>query len=130
VESHRFLDVGRLSTMECLWPGWTGTYYWQDGKRVSLHTDAERRLHLFYTAIGDVDRGEIIPLVRVPCRFDGSRAYFICPGSGGSQCGRRTTRLYLSRGYFLCRHCNHLAYASQYEQVWERAIRRPRKGTS
>ena len=42
-------------------------------------------------------------------------------------CGRRITKLYLSGRYFQCRHCNQLAYASQYEQPWQRALRRANK---
>jgi hypothetical protein len=34
------------------------------------------------------------------------------------------TKLHLSRRYFLCRQCNQLAYASQFEQPWQRALRR------
>ena len=71
---------------------------------------------------------ETIPIVHLPCRFGGTRAYFICPGPGdGTDCGRRTTKLYLSRRYCLCRHCNKLAYASQYERPWQRALRRANK---
>jgi hypothetical protein len=66
-----------------------------------------------------------IPIVHLGCRFGGSRAYFICPGPrDGTGCGRRITQLHLSRRYFLCRNCNQLAYASQYEQPWQRALRR------
>jgi hypothetical protein len=33
----------------------------------------------------------------------------------------------LSRRYFLCRHYSQLSYASQYEQPWQRALRRVNK---
>ena len=134
MESHWFLDVNRLSVMGCLRPGWSGTCQWIDGNEVasiSLRTEANR-LYLSYAVhIGDGEWehvADIIPIVRVPCRFGGSRAYFICPGSrDGSQCGRRTAKLHLSGRHFLCRHCNQLAYASQYEQPWRRALRRVNK---
>ena len=94
VESHWLLDVNRLSAMGCLRPGWTGTCQWIDGSEgvsFSLRTEAER-LHLSHTVrIGDGKWeyvAEIIPIVRVSCRFGGSRAYFICPGSRkGNKCG-------------------------------------------
>ena len=71
---------------------------------------------------------EIIPIVRVPCRLGGSRTYFICPGiQNGRECGRRVAKLYVSKCYFLCRHCNRLAYASQYEPPWQWARRRANK---
>jgi hypothetical protein len=77
---------------------------------------------------GREDVVDTISVVYLRCRFGGSRAYFICPGPGGvTKCGRRVTRLHLSCRYFLCRHCNQLAYASQYEQSWERAFRRANK---
>jgi hypothetical protein len=44
-----------------------------------------------------------------PCRFGGHRLFFRC-----GRCFRRVTALYLSRGYYACRHCHRLAYlASQ-----------------
>ena len=92
---------------------------------------------------GDVTAAGIIPIVHVPCRFGGSRPYFVCPGtvisgtgSGTTNastgaaatattgCGRRVIKLYLSNRYFLCRHCSGLVYASPYEQPWQRAYRR------
>jgi hypothetical protein len=45
----------------------------------------------------------------------------------GRECGRRVAKLYVSKCYFLCRHSNRLAYASQYEQPWQRARRRANK---
>jgi hypothetical protein len=90
------------------------------------------RLHLSYKVrVGDEGREDVaesIHIVHLPCRFGGSRAYFICPGPGyGTECGRRITKLRLSRRYFLCRHCNRLPYASQYEPLWQRALRRANK---
>src|SRR5262249_48889761 len=74
------------------------------------------------------DMAETIPIVYLRCRFGGSRAYFICPGPGsGTDCGRRITKLHLSCRHFLCRGCNRLPYASQYEQPWKRALRRVNK---
>jgi hypothetical protein len=134
VESHQTLDVNQLSEKGCLRPGCSSTCRWIVGNElVSIDVRAEaERLHLSYTVrVRDGERknmAETIPIVHLRCRFGGSRAYFICPGPGdGTECGRRTTKLHLSRRYFLCRRCNQLAYASQYEQPWERALRRANK---
>ena len=93
---------------------------------------AAERLHLSYTVRVEggehENTAETIPIVHLRCRFGGSRAYFICPGPGdGTDCGRRMIKVHLSRRYFLCRHCNQLTYASQYEQPSERALRRADK---
>jgi hypothetical protein len=70
---------------------------------------------------------DTIAIVHLPCRFGGSRAYFMCPGPRGTDCGRRVTKLFFSHRYFRCRRCNQIAYASQYEQPWQRALRRANK---
>ena len=128
------LDANHLSEMGCLRPGWSGTCQWTDGNEVvSINLRAEAAgLHLSYPVrVGGgewEDMAETIPIVHLRCRFGGSRAYFICPGPGdGTECGRRITKMHLSHRYFLCRHCNQLAYASQYEQPWQRALRRANK---
>ena len=134
VESYRCLDVNRLSKRDYLRPGLSSVYHWADGNEVAsikLHAEAGR-LHLSYcVCVGDdkwKEVAEIIAIVRVACRLGGSRAYFICPGfQNGRECGRRVAKLYLSNCYFLCRYCNRLAYASQYEQRWQRARRRANK---
>ena len=134
VESYCMLDVNQLREMGCLRPGWSGACQWTDGNEVtSINLRAEvKRLHLSYTVrVGDGERQdmtETIPIVHLRCRFGGTRAFFICPGPGdGADCGRRITKLHLLQCYFLCRHCNQLAYASQYEQPWKRALRRASK---
>ena len=128
------LDVNQLSQKGCLRSGCSSACQWIVGNEVvsiNLRAEAER-VHLSYTVrAGDGERqamAETVGIVHLHCRFGGSRAYFICPGPGdGTDCGRRITKLYRSRRYFLCRHCNRLAYASQYEHPWKRALRRANK---
>jgi hypothetical protein len=128
------LDINKLSEMGCLRLGWSSTCQWIVGNEIALinlRAEAER-LHLSYKVrVGDgrwEDVAEVIPIVHLPCRFGGSRPFFICPGpQNGTDCGRRITKLYLSRRYFLCRHCNQLTYESQFEQPWQRVLRRANK---
>jgi hypothetical protein len=129
------LDINQLREKGCLRPGWSSTCQWINGKEVAssinLRAEAER-LHLSYKVrVVDgkwEDMIETIPIVHLHCRFGGSRPYFICPGpKEGADCGRRITKLYLSFRLFLCRQCNQLAYASQFEQPWKRALRRANK---
>jgi hypothetical protein len=134
LESYLTLNVNELSEKGCLRPGWSSTCQWIVGNEVALiNLLAEAdRLSLSYTLrVRDgksEDMTETIPIVHLPCRFGGSRAYFICPGpQDGTDCGRRITKLHLSHRYFLCRHCSQLAYASQFEQPWQRALRRANK---
>jgi hypothetical protein len=134
VESYWTLDVNQLSEKGCLRPGWSGTCQWincNEAFNIKLCAEADR-LSLSYTLrVRDgkrEDMVETIPIVHLQCRFGGSRAYFICPGpEDAGNCGQRTIKLNLSGRYFLCRHCNQLAYASQYERPWQRALRRANK---
>jgi hypothetical protein len=131
--SYWVLDVDQLAKKGCLQPGWFGTCRWIVGNEdVSLNLRAEaKRVHLSYPVrVGDRDWRDVtdtIPIVHLPCRFGGSRAYFLCPGPCGTDCGRRITKMHLSNRYFLCRHCAKLAYASQFEASWQRALRRANK---
>jgi hypothetical protein len=135
VESCRSIDVNRLHKAGCLRPGWSGGWQWTNtGERVAwinLRADADHVRLSYRVRIGrreweDVE--ETVRIVRVPCRFGGSRAYFICPGVvNGIACGRRVAKLHGPGRYFLCRHCYRLAHASQSENGWDRAVRRARK---
>ena len=132
VESCRSIDVNRLHKTGCLVPGWRGGWEWKrDGERVawiSMRAE-ERRLVLSYNYRRNGEEWqsveEPVPIVPVPCRLGGTRPYFICPAVvNGATCDRRVTKLYGPGRYFLCRHCYRLAYASQSEGAWDRALRR------
>lgn len=57
-----------------------------------------------------------VMLTTTACHFGGERYWFICPlYKNGIYCGRRAGVLYLSSGYFGCRHCQNLTYSSQKE---------------
>ena len=135
VDECRSIDVSRLHKEGCLQPGWSGGWQWTNNEErvawINLRAAADC-VHLSYRVrIGDgewenVD--ETVRIVRVPCRFGGSRAYFVCPGVvNGITCGRRVAKLYGPSRYFLCRQCYRLVNASQSESEWDRAIRRTRK---
>lgn len=59
-----------------------------------------------------------VSLEWIPCYFGGERAWLLCPWPG---CGRRVAVL---RGgnKFYCRQCWNLAYESQNEAAWDRAL--------
>ena len=132
VEDHLPLDVNELNRAGRLHPGGRGIWEWkQDGtvvSRIQIRT-MTNYLVLTYSYVDDKNSwkkvDQAVPIVRVPCRFGGTRPYFICPGMvGGAVCGKRVVKLYAPGKYFLCRHCYELSYASQREGEWDRALRR------
>jgi hypothetical protein len=135
VEACRSIDINRLHKTGCLGAGWSGGWQWtRDGERVAwinLRADADRLQLSYRVRIGGgewKDVEETVRVVRVPCRFGGTRPYFICPGVvNGVTCGRRVAKLHGPGRYFLCRHCYRLAHASQSEGAWDRAMRRANK---
>lgn len=54
------------------------------------------------------------------CNYGGQRPWLHCPARG---CGKRVAILY-GGAIFACRHCHQLAYESQRERDYERALRR------
>ncbi|MEQ9335161.1 hypothetical protein [Thalassobaculum sp.] len=133
VEHSRSIDVNRLHREGCLVPGWQGAWQWtRDGERIAwigMRTEEANRLHLSYRVRAPgadwQDVEQPVQIVRVPCRYGGTRPYFTCPGVvNGVVCGRRVAKLHGASRYFLCRHCYRLAYASQSESEWDRALRK------
>ena len=130
-EGCRSIDVNRLHKTGCLRAGWFGGWEWSgDEKKVaSINLRAETdQLHLSYrVSIGGngwEDVAETVRIARLPCRFGGTRPYFICPGVvNGVTCGRRVGKLYGRGRYFLCRHCYRLGYASHREDRYHCALR-------
>ena len=135
MEACRSIGVNQLHRKGCLRAGWIGIWQWtHEGERVGwIDLRAEQdRLNLTYrVSIGGgdwQDVAETVRIVRVPCRFGGARPYFICPGvSDEIACGRRVAELHGPGRYFLCRHCYHLANASQSESTSDRTMRRANK---
>lgn len=106
------LNVNRLHRDGCLDPGSSGSR--SGSAEDNLFAPISRGmsdslLTLSYGLPGASakDLDEIVPIIRVPCRYGGSRPYFVCPGIvNGVYCGRRVVCLYLADRYFVCRHCN------------------------
>ena len=88
----------------------------QDVGAVHVRVEADA-LALTYTPPNGTPRQQSIAIERAPCRFGGSRPWFLCP-----ECGRRCGALYRGRGGFYCRDCAGLNYPSTRETPDTRAV--------
>jgi hypothetical protein len=124
---YRALDVRVLQRKGLLVPGRTSTIRWSiNGNTLeSIQLRAEDdRVILSQNSRREAGEG---PAVEYPiyldwsgCHLGGQRAWFRCPAKG---CGRRVALLY-SGSIYACRHCHQLAYASQREKGYARALRK------
>jgi hypothetical protein len=138
VEECRCLDVDYLNRKGGLVPGTSGSVEWvRDSQRwgcINVTAESSRIVLSYSVQVGSGQSENVtesIEVIRVPCRLGGTRPYFRCPGVvNGATCGRRVLKLYAAGRHFLCRHCYGLAYASQSEDEYERAIRRANKAHS
>jgi len=130
---HKRLDVLWMKREGFLRPGSQGTLSWsRNGKRIGWiqYACEAHALRLIYKVQNNwygEDWQSIdmkVPLAFTPCRYGGTRPYFICPNQN---CNRRVQHLYGSYPYFLCRHCLDLAYPVQREKDYDRAARRADK---
>jgi hypothetical protein len=135
VEDCLSLDVNYMNRQGSLRPGAAGSLQWtRNGKRVSsigFRMKGNQLIldyrHRSYGGEWE-DVKELVQVVHNPCRFGGTRPYFICPGViNGIACSRRVVMLYADGTYYFCRKCYRLKYSSQYENSWNRAMIRANK---
>lgn len=120
-ETCRRLDVRDLQRAGCLVAGYSGLWVWRNDARHTSFSIAPHALTLRH----DLESGpmtQTVPILRTPCNFGGQRPWFGCPA-----CGRRVAVLFLRPRGFVCRPCGALAFASQSEGVFDRALRSERK---
>jgi hypothetical protein len=131
VEACPSIDANLMNREKRLRPGTWGV--WRapgEGYDIGYSTSEEGLWLVFEVSAGGGGWKSIrqtVAVVRVPCRFGGERAYFVCSGLDGTTCLRRAVKLYADRRGFFCRQCLGLAYASQNEDAWDRARRRAQK---
>ena len=125
--SYRRLDIRELQRKGFLRPGgWTSLRWSRNGEAVgSVGVRAEfDRVVLRYRhqRYGEDWKDEEYPIFldRTPCNYGGERVWFLCPARG---CSRRVAVVY-GGSIFACRHCYQLAYDSQREAAYSRALSR------
>ena len=92
---------------------------------IGVRVHDPQSLSLEYSVIEDGHRrsaNQAITVVRLPCRYGGSRAMFQCP-----VCWCRCMLLYMRASRFACRQCQRVAYSSQSEDLMGRAWRKQQK---
>lgn len=106
---------------------WFTTTWSRDSEvvaRISVRTGTDEVILSYRHRRGEdpwTDKEYPIRLDWTRCNYGGRRAWFLCPANG---CGRRVAVLYLGGSIFACRHCYQLAYDSQREQPYQRALSR------
>lgn len=107
------LEAGRTSTINS---------FWDDELALVVEVDARPRDVLLrpgrYGTPTPVNH-QTIGLEWVGCHYGGRRALFVCSGEG---CERRSLKLYLVEGLFLCRGCHGLVYVSQTKDRFGRLL--------
>ncbi|MBP6963851.1 MAG: hypothetical protein KBC96_05530 [Armatimonadetes bacterium] len=123
VGSYRAIDVNFLHRQGLLRAGRLFHLSWSRGGEPcgSIGGWAEPGLVMLdYRMRSDDGDGEelryAVRLTFTPCNFGGHRPWFKCP-----RCNRRVGKLFGGR-MFVCRHCRGLAYDSQNESPWDRAL--------
>ncbi len=124
--SFRKLDVRLMQRKGALHPGACAAWHWSRGTEPcgSIKTRAELGcvvLSYSHQRWNDEEwtRKEYpVTIEWTGCHFGGERAWFICPARN---CRRRVATLWGGE-IFACRHCHNLAYESQNETAYSRAL--------
>lgn len=104
------LDIRVWRRRGLLWVGGTNTWSWWRGReragtiRFTVNADS---VWLSY-GVNGVDASQSIRTSTTPCRYGGSRRWFLCP-----ICCRRCEVLFQRSGRFACRTCQQVSYSSQ-----------------
>lgn len=127
LEQQLRIDIRYLKKNQMLKPG-AYTLSWNYGDeeaaaRASLIVTRQKMIVACSWTDGETGEPQkmkwVIELSESPCRYGGSRKWFICP-----RCGYRLAVLVMTPPHVGCRHCLHLSYASQSENVSYRGLRR------
>ena len=129
-QCHR-IDIRYLKGQGLLKPGYIGWLKWsRNGEQtgsIRYRIEYDRMVLLYRHRDFEGEWEEVEEPVYfdwTSCNYGGQRRWFICPIVG---CGKRVAVLYGAGKYFACRHCYDLAYESQRENRYGRAIRRQHK---
>jgi len=121
------LDVRHCARTGMLQPGRSTVWKWRFRDEVvatvNVQVESDRLVLNYRHREGDSEwknENYAVRIVWTPCRFGGTRPWFLCPARG---CGRRVAVLY-GGGIFACRQCHQLTYRSTRENVSDRATRR------
>ena len=124
----RSIDVRRLQREGLLIPGQSRRWRWlRHGQEVASIAFAVEHDYVRFTYRHSAGGGQwqdvhaAAYLERTPCRFGGSRAWWLCP-----RCGQRVAILYIGK-VPACRHSYRLAYRSERETLDDRATRQSDK---
>ena len=122
-ESLRYIDVRELPRLKSTQPmvlRWSS-----DGSCLDVVMIVENHLlSVFEPCVIEGSKKwatQFINIEWTKCHYGGHRAWFKCPEQN---CSRRAAKLYWADGWFGCRHCFGLAYASQWQNPGVRAAHR------
>ena len=120
------LAINRLARLKLLAP--ENSQYWSWSvrdravERITVNIEPDGMTVSCRLKNSGLDSKQWVGTQTTPCTLVGHRYWFTCP-----RCDRRVAILYRLNRAFACRHCQNLTYASQWESLGDRAIRRADK---